>query len=383
MMLFLRRSWSVLLLLLLAGCTAKPPTEPIQVAHLLPLTGPDKKAAEDAQHGMLLAVEDINATEQHISGRTIAVRTIDTHDDTDLVQAEAVRLVTLNKVVAFVAGPNSRGTEPLVRTAQTYNLPVVVPTDFPSGTGLNGYVSLTATPAARGEILARYAVKELKPKRLFVLTDQRSPIVVALAAAFVQEWPRTGAATLEEWPFRTDSEQLELISDLEKKAPAVALYAGTPANFLKLQGQLRDKKADVTLLYGGEDTGAGVFQLPGVEAVTATVFAADGLTEKGKEFAKRYEERFHEPPSFAAAQAYDAGRFLFETMQKAKGGGLGRLRDDQLRSELRDELLKVESFESVTGTITWKDRNPRRPVFVVRIKDGEAKVVQTVPAEDK
>jgi len=150
-----------------------------------------------------------------------------------------------------------------------------------------------------------------------------------------------------------------------------------------LQADLRDKKADVTLLYGGEDVGSHVFQGPGVEAVAATVFAADGLTDKGKEFATRYESRFHEPPTFASAQAYDAGRFLFETLQKAKGGSLGRLREDQLRGDLRDELLKVESFESVTGTITWKGHIPQRSVFVVRVKDGEAKMVQTITPEDK
>lgn len=377
-----RHSWLVLALLVLCGCTAKPPMEPIQVAHLLPLTGPDSKAAGDAQQGLLLAVEEVNGSEARIAGRTVVVRTVDSRDDDGLVQAEAVRLVTLNKSVAFIGGPGSRGAETLARTAQTYSAAVIVPADFPPHTGLTGYVSLDAAPATRGEILARYAVKELKPKRIFVLTDQRSAVAVALAASFTQEWPRSGAL-LEEWRFRNDTELLEYTSELAKKAPAAALFAGTPEQFLKLQAQLRDKKADVTLLYGGEDAGAGVFRAPGAEAVTATVFATEGLTDKGKDFAKRYEERFHEPPSFAAAQAYDAGRLLFETLQKAKGGSLGRLRDDQLRGDLRDALLKVESFDSVTGTITWKDHVPRRPLFVVRVKDGEAKVVQTVTPEDK
>src|SRR5437588_13049004 len=108
-MLFLRRRGAVILLLaLLAGCTAKQPTDPIQVAHLLPLTGPSKKAAEDAQRGMSLAVEDVNAEDQRVGGRTVVVRNVDTRGDPELVQAEAVRLVTLNKVVAFVAGPDSR-----------------------------------------------------------------------------------------------------------------------------------------------------------------------------------------------------------------------------------------------------------------------------------
>ncbi len=371
---FVHRLSVALLLLVLVGCTAKQPPEPIQVAHLLPLTGPDKKAAEDAQHGMMFAVEAVNADEQRVGGRSVVVRNIDTAGDPEVIQAETVRLVTLNKVVAFVAGLDSRGAEQLVRSAQSYSIPVVVPDEFPPGTGLEGFLTLDATPTARGELLAHYVVKELKPKHAVVLTDQRNPIAVDVATAFVHEWPRSGSAKLEEWPFRNDTEQIDFAANLTKLAPAVALFAGTPADFLKLQGQLNAAKAAVTLLYGGEDVGSGPFLKADAETLLATVFATEGLTDKGKEFASRYEERYHEPPSFAAAQAYDAGRLLFETMQRAKTGNTPKL---------RDELMKVDSFDSVTGKVTWKDRKPQRPVFVVRIKNGETKVVQTLDPEEK
>jgi branched-chain amino acid transport system substrate-binding protein len=372
-MLFLRRSAALVLVLLLAGCTPKQSTEPIQVAHLLPLTGPAKKSAEEAQRGMSLALENINAEDQRIAGRTVLVRFIDSRGDPDHVQREAVRLVTVNKVVAFVAGPDSRCAEPLVGTAQKYGVPVVVPCDVPPETGVEGFISLNVPPATRGQILARYAAKELKPAHVVVLTDQRNSVAVALAAAFLKEWPRTSPPTVEEWPYHNDSERGEFFHTLARKPPEVALFAGAPADFLTLAGQLQEEKAKLTLLYGGEDAGAGALQRPGTEAVTATVFAPEGLTEKGKEFARRYREQYHEPPSFAAAQAYDAGRLLFETMQQAKSATPTRIRDD---------LLKLDAFESVTGKVTWKDRKPQRTVFVVRVKYDEAKVVQTVAPEE-
>jgi branched-chain amino acid transport system substrate-binding protein len=372
-MFLLRRCWAAPLLLLLASCAAKHNQEPIQVAHLLPLTGSEKKAAEDARRGMSLAVEDINAEDRRISGRTVVVRTIDTRDDAELVQAEAVRLVTLNKVVAFVAGPDSRGTERLVRAAQSYGVPVIIPSDFPPGTGLDDFVGLNVAPARRGELLARYAVKELKPKRMIVLTDQRDPIAVALAAAFVQEWPR-GSPSLEEWPFRNETEQIDFPSRLAKVSPAVVLFAGTPADLLKLQEQLHGKEANPTLLYGGEDIGSEPLRKPGVEVLTATVLALDGLTDEGKKFAQRYEERFHEPLTFAAAQAYDAGRLLFNTMSQAKTGSASRV---------SEELQKSSPFESLTGKVTWKDHKAQRPVFLVQIKNRETKTVQTVAPDDE
>ena len=66
---------------------AKPGADPGSKLSSL-LTGPDKRAAEDARRGLLLAVEDINAKENRVGGRPVVVRTVDTRDDGELVQAE-------------------------------------------------------------------------------------------------------------------------------------------------------------------------------------------------------------------------------------------------------------------------------------------------------
>jgi branched-chain amino acid transport system substrate-binding protein len=368
-MLFRRRDAVFLLALLLPACSAKQPTDPIQVAHILPLTGGDSAAAEDARRGVLLAVEEINAEDKRVTGRTVVVRTIDGQDDPELVQAEAVRLVTLNKVAAFVAGPDTRGADRLVRTAQTYTVPVVVPCDVPPGTAADGFLSLNVPPSARGEILARHAAEQLKPPQAVVLADQRNPVAVALAAAFVQEWRRVATVPVEEWQFHNDTERSELTSRLAERGAALVLFAGTPADLAETAAKLQREKAKATLVYGGEDVGADALRQTGAEVVTATVFTPDGLTDKGKEFAQRYQERFHEPPSFAAAQAYDAARLLFETMQKANTAAPARV---------RDEIMKAAPFESVTGTVTWKDRKTQRNVYVVRVRDGKATTVKTV-----
>src|SRR5262249_42136621 len=125
-MMFRRRHWAMLVLLLLIGCSAKPNPEPIQVAHLLPLTGPDKQSAEDARRGLLLAVEDINADDQRIAGRTVVVRHVDSHAAADVVEGQAARLATLNKVAAFIAGPDNIAAQQLVHSAEKFGVPVVV-----------------------------------------------------------------------------------------------------------------------------------------------------------------------------------------------------------------------------------------------------------------
>jgi ABC-type branched-subunit amino acid transport system substrate-binding protein len=118
-----------------------------------------------------------------------------------------------------------------------------------------------------------------------------------------------------------------------------------------------------------------------VETWSATAFVVEGLSSKGKDFDKRYQEEFHEPPSLEAAQAYDSGRLLFSQMQIGSVSST-RTREDMLR-ELMEKLKRVDSFDSVTGKITWKDRQPTRTIFVVQVKNEEAKLVQTVAPDEK
>jgi ABC-type branched-subunit amino acid transport system substrate-binding protein len=102
------------------------------------------------------------------------------------------------------------------------------------------------------------------------------------------------------------------------------------------------------------------------------VFAPDGLTTQGQEFSKRYEEAFHEAPDLCAAQAYDCFRLLLDTM--------ARLRTP-VGQKLREGLAGLDGFETVTGPLAWKERRARRPLFLVHLKEKQAVLVKTVPAE--
>jgi branched-chain amino acid transport system substrate-binding protein len=155
----------------------------------------------------------------------------------------------------------------------------------------------------------------------------------------------------------------------------VILIAGPVRDFRALLAQVRRAGSQAPVLYGGGDVGAGPLrgedpQGPGV--YLATVYAAEGLTERGQAFARRYEERFHEAPDLYAAQAYDGARLLFETMHRLQTADGARV---------RAELGKGEPFESLTGPVRWKDRQARRPVFLVRVHPDKAALVRTFAPE--
>ena len=109
---------------LAAGCGGKAP-QPIRIGHLAPLSGPDRAAGEHARQGTQLAVEEWNADEANGPGRKVAVLHVDAHED-EAAQAEAVRLLSVNRVVALIAGPDGALAETAARAAGPYEAAVVL-----------------------------------------------------------------------------------------------------------------------------------------------------------------------------------------------------------------------------------------------------------------
>ena len=361
-----------LLALLAMGCSSKPAAEPVWIGQLLSLEGPDRAAGARARQGAELAVADGPS----VAGRPIAVLHVDDRGDPATVQAETVRLVTVNKATALLADFDATRTERLLRANQPYGVPVVVPGERPAELESAGVLALGVPPAVRGRLLARYAAADLGLRRAAVLTDGRHPSAVALAAAFVKAWPHDKGGVLEEWTFTSAVERDDRIDRVIQAAPAVVLLACSVADFRALRPRLAAKLPQAPLLYGGADAGASPLQAElenRPDVYLATAYSADHLTESGRDFARRYEERFHEPPDLYAAQAYDGTRLLADALQRSGGPD---------KDALVKELARLESFDAVTGPIHWKDHQPSRRVFLIALTNKGAKVVRTMEPDE-
>ncbi|HEY7425644.1 MAG TPA: ABC transporter substrate-binding protein [Gemmataceae bacterium] len=363
---------SLSLPLCLIGCAAKARPEPVWVGQLVPLDGPTRLVGQHALQGAELAVAD-TGDDHRVKGRPCAMLHVDGRGDPT---AETVRLLTVNKAVALMTDFDAARTERLLRASRPYGVPVMVPGELPGSADSSAVLSLGVPPAVRGRLLARYASTDLRLRRAAVLTDSRRPVATALATAFLNDWPRDKGGTIEEWTFTTAAERDERTARLIQAAPAVVLLACSVSDFRTLRPKLAEALPKVPLLYGGEDAGAAPLQAEletQPDIYLATVFSAEHLTDAGRAFARRYEERFHEAPDLYAAQSYDAARLLFDALQRA---------GDPNREALAKQLSHLEQFESVTGPVRWKERQPQRRVFLIALKSNQAKVVQTIEPEE-
>jgi branched-chain amino acid transport system substrate-binding protein len=225
-------------------------------------------------------------------------------------------------------------------------------------------------------MLARYAAADLRCQRAAVLTDSRRPVAAKLAAAFMKAWPRDRDHAIEEWTFTTAAERDERVTRLLQGSPSVIVLACSVVDFRLLRPRLASALPQVAQIYGGEDAGAAVLRNEletGPVIYLATAYSVENLSDSGRAFAQHYEERFHEPPDCHAAQSYDAARLLFDAMQRAGAPS---------RDALGKELAKMQRFDSTSGPVHWKDRQPSRRVFLIALKNNRSSVVSILEPEE-
>lgn len=368
-MLTIRRALLVTgVLWLAAGCTRRGDTDPVWFGHLAVLGRADRRG-EHARQGVTLAVDEALADGKLVAGHRVAVLHVDSRGDADTARAEAVRLLTVNKAVALIAGTEPVTANRLARVVEPAGVPLVVPCDLTEGPG-PGVITLAASPASRGKALAGFAAETLKARRAAVVTDNTSAVATEVATGFRAGWPRGEGSQCGEWTYQKDSDRQALVQRVTGGGLDAVLVAGGGGDFFQLLAQLRAAGFDKPVLYGGADDGVSALleDAPaGAEFHLVTTFpGGEGVAG---EFTEKYRKRFHEPPDLFAAQAYDATRLLLDALEQARSP-----RPDKLL----ERLALQETFTTVTGPLTWKDRQARRPLYAVHVKGGTARVEQTL-----
>src|SRR3984957_11375635 len=114
------------------GCQGKAGPTPITLGHVGSLSGTDRRADAQASFGIRLALEEVNKDDEQ---RRILVRHTDTQGKLDAFESEAVRLLAVNQVDAFLGGLTPEEVQRLDRAVkpETEEKPIFVPIVSPSG----------------------------------------------------------------------------------------------------------------------------------------------------------------------------------------------------------------------------------------------------------
>jgi branched-chain amino acid transport system substrate-binding protein len=365
--------------LVLPGCSGPSAPAPVFLGHVAARSGPDRYAGEAAFRGIHLAVIEADRNPEQGAGRQVKVLHTDTLGQLDAFEAEAVRLVSVNRTAALLGGL----TPEEVGQLEKARVPVVSPCgELPRSRGDAVFVTGLA-PARQGQLLARFAVEKLQAPRVAVLADGARDSSVGLADAFAREFetaatkkdPKAKVARPPVLRYGKDLTLPELARRIKEEKPAAVLFAGGVADLQKLRQELGEKAP--RLLLGGEDGSVKALRESGSKGAVylVTAFVTDADVPKAQEFAKKFREAFQEEADVHAALAYDNARLVFEAIKQTK--------DNLTGAELRDKLAGLKDFAGLTGPLSFgEDRQLRRPAFVVRVEGGQAKTEKRYGPDD-
>jgi branched-chain amino acid transport system substrate-binding protein len=225
-------------------------------------------------------------------------------------------------------------------------------------------------------MLARFAGTQWKGKSMAVLINIQEgagPAHSALATVFARDFRKNGH-TVGEWTFQNAAELKELAGRVGTAKPDALLVAGTVDDLMDLRRAGLAETMPVVL--GTAEGVLSVLQARPLKnpVYLATAFVVEGGPAPAQEFARKYQDRFHEAADVHAALAYDGVRLVVEGFRRA---------NSVEGEKVRTALAELKSFDSVTGPLTLDaDHWAPRALFIVEVDKGQTKTVQAYDPEN-
>jgi len=361
---------------LAGGCT-RPSTDPIPIGHIAPESG-GGVLGQHARQGIALAVDDLKKGGNLIQGRGVSVRHLDDRGSPEVALADAVRLITLNRVHVILADTDAAATAEVGAAAKPYGVPVVALSNISLQAGDDAPNSLGVTMAYQGRILARFVKDGLQPKidRALVVFDDTAPRNRELVDAFRQEF-KSSQVQIDPMPYKDASAADRIRGEIRKAGPGAVLVVGSATDFVQTLRGDTGGSSTISWLYAGEESQLAAMQdVPTAarDMYFATAYTAEAGGDRNKEFVDKYRAGHNgQEPDVFAALAYENATWLFESM---------RNKPAILPAQIREALETTERFDGLTGTILLnKGHATQRPMYILQLAGRQPKVVKVVSGE--
>lgn len=227
--------------------------------------------------------------------------------------------------------------------------------------------------AQQGKALGEFAAKVLGAKQIAVI-DDRTAYGQGLADEFVKSAEANGAKIIVR-EYTTDKavDFTAVLTSIKGKQPDLLFFGGMDPQGVPMIKQLRALGIKTQFMMGDGGYTPKLIELAGdaAEGVYASLpgVPLDNMPS-GRDFAKRYEERFHQPIQLYAPYCYDAVNVMIAAMQKAGSAE---------PEKYLPELGKIE-VDGVTARIAFDEKGDIRggAVTVYQVRQGKWFAVQTM-----
>ena len=350
--------------------------EPILIGEYASLTGKEAGFGQTTHHGVVLALEEINAA-GGVLGRPLELAFEDNQTKSGESATVAKKLISRNKVVALIGEVSSGRSLEAAPIAQSSHVPMIAPAATnPKVTQTGDYVfRVCFIDPFQGTVMAKFARNDLKVRRVAVLSSISNAYSLGLAKFFKETFLAAGGEIVTEKNFSEGDKDFRAQLTAVKAAGVDAVFVpGYYTEAALIVRQARELGLTLPFLGGDGWEDEQLLKIGG-EALNgcyySTHFSAENTDPVVAHFVARYGARWHgEIPGAFSALGYDAVYVLADALQRAGTTDGARL---------RDALAATKDFPGVTGVTTIdRDRNASKAATIIALQDGKAKFHKTV-----
>jgi branched-chain amino acid transport system substrate-binding protein len=365
-----------LAIVVVMGCGKKDPAKSeIAIGEYSSMTGTTATFGQSTDQAIRLAVDEINQA-GGVLGRSIHLYLEDDQSRPEEAATAATKLINQNHVVAMLGEVSSSRSLAAAPICQANRVPMVSPSSTnPRVTRIGDYIfRVCFIDTFAGGVMAKFAARSLKVRRVAVLTDIRNDYSVGLHTFFRDEFRRLGGEIVAEQSYSEgDSDFHAQLTQIKSATPEAIYIPGYYTEVGTIARQARELGIRVPLLGGDGWDSPKLWEIGG-EALDgcylANHYSVDDPSPAVRRFVDEYKKRYKTAPDALAALGYDAARILFEAMRRA---------GTTSPEKVRDALARTKDFPGVTGVITLNaDRNPVKSAVVLRVENGKFVYVETV-----
>ncbi len=366
---------TLVLLVLGFASTGARAEDPIRIGEFASLTGKEATYGQASHKGTLLAIEEVNAA-GGVLGRKLELLTQDDQSKPGEAATIVKKFISRDKVVAVLGEIASSRTLEAAPVCQAAKVPLISPgSTAPEVTARGNYIFRACfIDPFQGTVVAKFAHRTLKARRVAILSSVSSAQSVGLAKFFREQFTRDGGAVALEQRFSEGDKEFRAQLTAIRAANVDGIFV--PCYYVEAALICRQaRELGITApLFGIDGWESPELVAIGGAAVDgayfSTHFSPDNKSPLVVAFNEKFEERWGAKSDTLAALGYDSVMMLVDSLKRAGTTD---------SAKLRDALAATKDLQAVTGKITLDaQRNPAKSAVILQVCDGRFQFVATI-----
>ena len=353
------------------GCVTVNNKEPIKIAVLLTLSGPDEPYGKDALRGVEMAIAD----KKELAGHPIQLVQVDDHCSAEGGEAGAQQLAADPTIVGVIGAACSSASVPAAKLLSDANMVMISPASTaPSltqaGQHAPGFFRTIYNDRAQGKAVAEFVFKVLGLRTMSTLHDG-TPYSMELQAAACENFEKLGGTCLGRIQLGGSADVNAKVLWLSKLRTEAVYFPVYTEDGLAILNAIK-RQGITSALVSSESLFSSDFLQQTGDLARGMYISGPTPVAESASFSAKYRAAYGEDPiATYHLQAYDAALMLFTAIEQAAIPASST--DNTLfvqRQLLRDSILRVRGVQGLSGTLTCSElgdcAEPRITIFQVR-----------------